>query len=127
MTEVQRDPHPVGWTGASGAKVIRHWRAYAALDNYTPVRRDAAVMIEEIEWPPSDDGFTGVEFCIMRGLDHFRNSAHAVWLLDDGATVKVMYTATYHPEVRTVGLKTFNPGSFNHGPCTVYHLTITEA
>jgi hypothetical protein len=117
---------PVGWTGPTGAKVIRHWRAYAALDNHTPSRREASVILEEIEWPPSDDGFTGVEFRIVKGLDHFRHGAHAVWLLDDGGTLRVMYTATYHPTERTIGVKTFTPDSHNHGPATVYHLRITE-
>lgn len=123
-----QEPRPIGWTGPTGAKVVRHVRAFAALDNHTPARRTKRVTLEEYEWPPSDDGFIGVQYRIVGGLDVFPYGAKALWLLDDGQTVRVMYTAAHHPTERYIGVKDFTPTGFGFGcgPTVAYHLKVTE-
>lgn len=140
-----REIRPIGWTGSTGAMVSGHLRATAAIDRYEPPRSHANVMIEEIHWPPSDDGFTGAELVIIGGLSAFRLARKAVWIIDDGQTVRPYYTVMYHETEDTVGLKSF-PTHFRAdgsreirpdngrevdmsgwmiGPATAYHLKVT--
>lgn len=120
-----RTARPVGWTGPTGAQVVKHLRGWSPLDNHTPARRDDTVAIEVIEWPARDDGFTGVELEIVGGLDVFRHGAQALWAVDDGAAVRLYYTCTYHPEHRHIGLKRLTPG-LDVGPRTTYYVRVTE-
>lgn len=118
---------PVGWTGPGGAKVVAHWRATAAMDNHTPTRNYSVAMLEEWVWPPREDGFVGLEFVIVGGLDAFPRAEGARWILDDGESVRLMYSAGYHPKGRYVGIKTYPSGDvLGDGPRTVYHLIVKK-
>lgn len=129
MPTASRPVRPVGWTGPTGASVTAHLTFMAAADN----RRGRAQSIvsgvmEEIAWPPSDDGFTGVELTIVGGLDLFKDGYRARYLIDDGTNVRVYYVATYHPTERNIGLKHMRTGIFDpecDGPHTLYQLKIT--
>jgi hypothetical protein len=123
MSEV-RELNPVTHVYPSGAVVVANYRAFVQLDNYDPPRKQEVVMLEEIQWPPAEDGFTGVEMEVIRGLDVFPYGAKALWIIDDGSTTRLMYTATYHPELRNIGLKSF-PTGLPSGPTVTYHLKIT--
>lgn len=126
MSDV-RELRPVGYVYPSGARVVKNWRAWVPLDNHTPARREETVMLEEIEWPPSDDGFIGVQIEVIRGLKIFTHFNRALWIIDDGTDVRLMYTATWHPIGQNVGLKDFPAGLVGgFGPRTTYHLMITE-
>lgn len=141
-----REIRPVGWTGPTGVMVVRHLRAVATLDRYEPPRNYGHVMIEEMHWPPSDDGYVGAELTIINGLSTFRHARQAVWLVDGGRTVRPYYTVTYHETDDCVSLGSF-PTHFSAdgtrrirpdngrpvdmsnwmlGPRTAYHLKITE-
>lgn len=124
MTEV-REINPPAFIYPSGAMVTANYRAYVQLDNYEPPRREAVVMLEEITWPPADDGFVGVEMEVISGLDVFPYGSKALWIIDDGVSARLMYTVTYHPEKRNVGLKSFPTGQ-PFGPTVTYHLKITR-
>lgn len=122
----RQEARPVGTVGAGGATVVALWRGVVALDNHNPPRRHAVVTMEEWDWPPRDDGFVGTEFVIMGALDAFpANAVNARWLLDDGETVRAMYSSGYHPAKRYLGLKAFKPSNrADDGPRTVYHMHI---
>lgn len=124
MSEV-REMRPVGYVYPTGATVTANYRAYVELDNHTPARRQDVVMLEEILWPPSDDGFVGVEMEVLRGLDVFPYGSKALWIIDDKSTTRLMYTATFHPKLRNIGLKSFPVGQ-PFGPTVTYHLNVTQ-
>jgi len=119
-----REIHPPAFVYPTGAVVTANYRAFVQLDNYDPPRREATVMLEEIQWPLADNGFVGVEMEILRGLDVFPYGSKALWIIDDGSTTRLMYTATWHPEGRNIGLKSFPTGQ-PFGPTVTYHLKIS--
>jgi hypothetical protein len=126
MTDA-REIRPVGWTGPTGVRVVSHLRVWSPLDNFNPARRETQLTLEAYEWPPSDDGYTGIEYGIPNGLDVFKHARNALWLLDDGASARMFYTVTYHPEQRNVGIKSFPCGLIGgFGPRFTYHLMATK-
>lgn len=123
-------PRPVGTVfNATGAMVSAHLSFLAATDN----RRGRAQTVvggtvEELHWPPNDDGFTGVELRIVGGLDLFPQGDSARYLIDDGHSLALYYVATFHSEHRTIGLKHDTAGHWDpdtDGPKRLYHLKIT--
>lgn len=125
-----RTLRPIGWTGPTGAQVTAHLRVFVALDNYTPPRDTASIMIERITWPKRDDGFIGIEISIPAGLDLFKDGDKALWMVDDGSSVTMYYTCGYHPEERYIGLKKVTPHMLGicdgFGPRRTYHLLVQE-
>jgi hypothetical protein len=124
MSEV-REINAPGFVYPSGVVVATNYRAYVQLDNYDPPRKEDVVMLEELTWPPSDNGFVGVEIEVIRGLDVFPRGPKALWIIDDGSTTRLMYTVTFHLKNRNIGLKSF-PTGLPSGPTVTYHLKITE-
>lgn len=130
MTETWPDVEtlrPIGWTGPTGVRVAAHVRVWSPLDNHTPTRSDVTCTLEQYEWPVRADGFTGNEYRIPGGLDLFPQGDRALWLLDDGTHVTVLYCTGYHPAKRYIGLKSFPAGLVGgFGPRRTYHLMIQE-
>lgn len=118
-----RKIYPVGWAGPTGARVVRHLSGVSALDNYEPTRTYGYPLIECWEWPPSEDGYTGVELNIAAGLDIFKHARRALWLIDDGETVTPYYTVTYHETERNVGLKRY-PVGLESGVLHTYYIRV---
>lgn len=121
---------PVGFVAeATGARVVRHWRGVVALDNYEPVPREyAVVQLEEWAYPERAAGWTGLEFVMIEGLDKIKKAPRARWLLDDGETLRVMYTTGWHETGRYIGLKTLTPSGSNvpgDGPRHMFHVKMT--
>lgn len=119
---------PIGWTGPTGAMVVRHLRAWCPLDNHIPARRETIVMMEEYHWPLRDDGYSGYEVRIIGGLDAFPKGAHALWIMDEAGKSRVMHTAGWHETHRYIALKSFPAGLLGgFGPRIAYHLMTTDA
>lgn len=124
-------PRPIGTVfNRTGAMVSAHLSFIAATDN---CRGNAQTIVtgtlEEIHWPPNEDGFTGVELRIVGGLDHFPQGDAARYLIDDGESLALYYVATYNPEMRTIGLKHMRSGEWGpttDGPARLYTLKITR-
>jgi hypothetical protein len=106
--------------------VVRHLEGVSPLDRYEPTRSYGNVMIEEIGWPLSGDGWTGVELEIINGLDVYKHARRALWLIDFGpGDVRPYYTCTYHETERHVGLKSY-PSGLESAPLTTYYVKVTE-
>jgi hypothetical protein len=121
---------PIGWTGPTGATVTAHLRFVAATDNRKGRGQTIVTgLMEEIHWPPRDDGFVGVELRIISGLDLFKDGHAARFLIDGGSPLALYYVATWGPDDRAIGLKhetrstLFDPEI--SGPKRLYTLHVT--
>lgn len=119
-------------------------RFTAAMDNHVPTRDYSIGMLEEWAWP--DDG--RITYRIPEGVTLFlRNTPHAVFLADDGATVRplyvtgwagrddVLFLAAFPVNAHADGspvMRTDNPtrpvdySTWMTGPSRCYHLKTTR-
>lgn len=130
-TETPGTPRPIGTVfNRTGATVTAHLSFMAATDNRRGNAQTIATgILEELHWPPREDGFTGTELRIVGGMDHFPDASSARYLIDDGESLTLYYVATYHPELRTIGLKHMRSGTWEpstDGPARLYTLKITR-
>lgn len=113
-----------------GGTMVRVWHYSCQVDNYEPARAFASGDLEEWHFP--DDDHRPVTFLLTTELG-MRLAHRAVYLLDDGETVRPFYVAGWRPDAPILYLHPFptdqghRPGTFHGwtlGPHRAYHLKI---
>lgn len=125
------------WAKVNG----EHYRYRCAQDNYSPTRDTAYGSLWRYQTP---DGTPAI---LIDSAMCWRDGTNAVYLVDDGRTVRPFYVATYHPDrsyvvahamptdyredgTRRVREDDGRPVSFstwNLGPQRAYHLKVSRA
>lgn len=138
------DNAPVGWTNPNtGAYYARNVEFRSALDNYQPVARNVGRSLLE-EWRETDGSVTYV----IVGWKDERDALNAIYLVDDGRSVRPYYVAGWSQYTNRIFLHPFpteyrpdgerrmraddstRPVDFStwmSGPKRAYHLKLTEA
>lgn len=135
------DNRPVGWVNPNtGVTYTRNLEFLSVLDNYDPPRSTSRSLLEE--WVGPDGTIT----YRLVGWQSERDATNAVYLLDDGRTVRPFYVAGWSPDSDHILLHAFptnyrpdgerkirddNGRPVDHGPWALgprraYHLKITE-
>ena len=137
------DDKPVGWVNPNtGARFVRVLHFTSVLDNYDPPRNTGRSLLEEWHHP---DGLITYR---LIGWGEERDATRAVYLLDDGHSVRPYYVAGWQngdtsrimlhpfpvnvnddgtPRLRADDGRPVDYGNWVLGPRRAYHLKITEA
>lgn len=136
------DDKPVGWVNPNtGARYVRNVPFVSALDNYEPAPRSIGRSLLE-EWHDTD----GTVWFVVVGWQKERDATRALYLIDDGRTVRPYWAAghsqerdriflhpmptNYRPDgdrrVRPDNGRAVDFGDWLLGPRRAYHLKIRE-
>lgn len=88
-TTPPRGESAVTWARQHGT----HVRGWFALDNYQPCPRETAYV--DCYFYSTE---TAPDAVVIDGLGAVRDARRAVYLIDDGRTVRPFYVAAYHPD-----------------------------
>lgn len=97
------DDRPVGWVNPhNGMRYVRNVQFTCALDNYEPMPRTTGSSLLE-EWQAKD----GTLIYRLVGWQREKDAMRAVYLLDDGRSVRPYYVAGYSQERDRITLHQF--------------------
>lgn len=103
------DDRPVGWVNPNtGARYVRNVQFVSALDNYEPVPRSTGASLLE-EWHETD----GTIVYRLVGWQDERDAVRAVYLIDDGRSVRPYYVAGHSQQRDRIFL---HPFPVNYAP-----------